>query len=210
MKNLKRRSKVKILKNAELSNTSTKKVIKKLEENLGVDLYSRKKQIDDMVMAYVNSMESDDEDELVMDEKKRDTEEEEDEKEPEEEEKSADDSDDDNWGKPTRKKRKVEEKKKKGTAKPKKEKKKSGGTGKGSGYTRAYKLSPALSELMGAEEMPRHEVVKRMWALIKERNLYDPNNKRFVICDKDMHKVIGIQRFRAFGMMKYLKTHFLD
>lgn len=80
----------------------------------------------------------------------------------------------------------------------------------GSGYTRAYKLSPQLAHLMGKDSMARHEVVKKMWALIKERNLYDPNNKQFAICDEDLMKVIGVKRFRTFGMMKYLKSHFKD
>lgn len=62
---------------------------------------------------------------------------------------------------------------------------------------------------MGAEEMPRHAVVKRIWAIVKEKQLYDPNNKQFAICDDALYKVIGKQRFRVFGMMKYLKTHFI-
>lgn len=82
--------------------------------------------------------------------------------------------------------------------------------GKGSGYTRAYKLSPALAELMGETELPRHEVVKRVWAIIKEKQLFDPNNRQFAICDKALFKVIGTQRFHTFGMMKYLKNHFID
>lgn len=58
--------------------------------------------------------------------------------------------------------------------------------------------------------MPRHAVVKKMWEIIKERNLYDPKNKQFAICDKDLLPVMGIKRFRTFGMLKYLKTHFRD
>lgn len=42
------------------------------------------------------------------------------------------------------------------------------------GFTRPYKLSPELSSLMGKKEMPRHEVVKKVWSIIKEKNLYDP------------------------------------
>ncbi|CAG4973382.1 unnamed protein product [Colias eurytheme] len=111
-----------------------------------------------------------------------------------------------------------EEEKKKPAAKKGKKKKGSdvkkkaaaGGRGKGGGYTRACKLSPALAELMGQEQMPRHEVVKRVWAIVKEKNLYDPNNKQFAICDDALFKVIGTKRFRTFGMMKYLKAHFLD
>lgn len=89
--------------------------------------------------------------------------------------------------------------------------KKSGGGGGGRGFTRPLKLSPELSKLMGgAESLPRHEVVKKVWAIIKERNLYDPKNKQFAICDSDLQKVIGVKRFRTFGMMKYLQPHFTN
>merc|ERR1712137_288560 len=79
-----------------------------------------------------------------------------------------------------------------------------------SGYVKAVKLSPALSDIVGSESMPRHEVVKKMWSIIKERNLYDPKNKQFALCDDQLQKVFGVKRFRTFGMMKYLKSHFTD
>lgn len=44
--------------------------------------------------------------------------------------------------------------------------------GANSGYTKSITLSPELASLMGTEALPRHEVVKKMWAIIKERNLY--------------------------------------
>lgn len=47
-----------------------------------------------------------------------------------------------------------------------------GGKGKGGGYTRAITLSPELAAIVGAEQMARHEVVKKVWSIIKERNLY--------------------------------------
>lgn len=84
-----------------------------------------------------------------------------------------------------------------------------GGGGKGKGFTRPLQLSPELASLMGCETLPRHEVVKKVWALIKERNLYDPKNKQFAICDAELQKVIGVKRFRTFGMMKYLQPHFI-
>jgi upstream activation factor subunit UAF30 len=37
---------------------------------------------------------------------------------------------------------------------------------------KAVKLSPELSDIIGTESMPRPEVVKKMWSIIKERNLY--------------------------------------
>ena len=39
--------------------------------------------------------------------------------------------------------------------------------------------------------MPRHEVVKKLWQVIKERNLQDPANKQFAICDDQLLKVFG-------------------
>lgn len=51
-------------------------------------------------------------------------------------------------------------------------KKGGGGKGKGGGYTRAITLSPELAAIVGAEQMARHEVVKKVWSIIKERNLY--------------------------------------
>lgn len=80
----------------------------------------------------------------------------------------------------------------------------------GSGYTKTLQLSPELASLMGTEQMARHEVVKKIWGIIKEKNLYDPKNKQYAICDDALLKVIGTKRFRTFGMMKYLKNHFIS
>jgi len=88
--------------------------------------------------------------------------------------------------------------------------KKTGAKRANSGYTKSITLSPELASLMGTEALPRHEVVKKMWAIIKERNLYDPSNKQYAICDDDLMKVIGVKRFRTFGMMKFLKNHFIS
>ncbi|XP_046383758.1 upstream activation factor subunit spp27 [Ischnura elegans] len=87
---------------------------------------------------------------------------------------------------------------------------KRGGGGGGGAYTRAYNLTPELAALVGSEAMARHEVVKKIWAIIKGRNLFDPKNKQFAICDDELLKVFGVKRFRTFGMMKYLKNHFVD
>lgn len=116
---------------------------------------------------------------------------------------SSDDDKSDNDSDGGRKKRKTAAKKSKaaGTNKPK---------GKGNGFTRPYKLSSDLAAVVGADALPRHEVVKKVWEIIKSRNLYDPKNKQFAICDAELQKVMGVKRFRTFGMLKYLKNHFLD
>lgn len=191
-----------ILENSDLEKTTAKVVRLQLEQKLKVDFSSRKKELDKLIMEAVNAMqsaessESDPESEPEVKKKKR----------------KADDSDEEDY-RPTKKVSKPAKKKRGGSSddgsdedwKETKTKKK----GKGTGFTRPYKLSPELSELMGAKELPRHEVVKKVWKIIKEKNLYDPKNKQFAICDEQLEKVIGVKRFRTFGMMKYLMPHFI-
>ncbi|KRY45574.1 Upstream activation factor subunit spp27 [Trichinella britovi] len=80
-------------------------------------------------------------------------------------------------------------------------------------------LSPALTNLLGAQKMRRSELVRRMWEIIKERNLLenfesmnfqDPTNRAFVICDTQFEDIFKCKRFKAFTMMKYLKFHVSD
>jgi len=132
--------------------------------------------------------------------------------------KAKDDSDEEEYSpkKPAAKKAAKGKKRKGGNesdedwGKKKKKPKAAGGPRKQTAFTKSFKLSEELSELMGAEVMPRHEVVKKMWAYIKENSLQDPAQKQFAICDAPLLKVIGVERFKTFGMMKYLKTHFIS
>lgn len=246
-----------ILKDADLTSMSAKKVRQQIEEKLDVDLTDRKKEIDDLVMDCLQEKQdsgkkkkasskaaSESEDGEEDEEEGSEEEEEEEEKKPakrgppkkaankrkkgssdEEESASDEDASDEEYSpkkaKRTPKKAGKAGKKKKGKDdsdsdsdwgknKSKASGKKGGGGGKGSGYTRAITLSDELAALVGAKQMARHEVVKKVWSIIKERKLYDPKNKQFAICDDELYKVIGVKRFRTFGMMKYLKDHFVD
>merc|ERR1712080_44775 len=81
---------------------------------------------------------------------------------------------------------------------------------KGSGLTKPMKLSTELSAIVGTkkeERLSRPEVVKKLWAYIKEKNLQDADNKQFFTPDKTMQPVFGKDKVRAFGMAKYLKGH---
>lgn len=77
-------------------------------------------------------------------------------------------------------------------------------------YSRKCVLSPELAAVMGEDQMARHDVVKRMWGIFRERELFDPSNKQFGICDSQLLKVFGKKRVQLFGMMKYLKSHIKD
>ncbi|EDV96473.1 upstream activation factor subunit spp27 [Drosophila grimshawi] len=237
-----------VLKDADLSTISAKRVREQVESKLNCSLLSRKKEFDKIVMEVINEQQEDDDDDDEEDDGKDPDAEPADDSEPSEEEEAASSSEEEKQTqtkkKPAPKKRpqptkhKQSKKKRKslnaddsGTesdagsdsdyevvkkpAPKKKAAKSGGGSGSGgtprksTGFTRAYNLSPELSALMGADSLPRHEVVKKVWAIIKERDLYDPKNKQFAICDDELMKVMKIKRFRTFGMLKHLKPHFL-
>ncbi|XP_071528742.1 uncharacterized protein [Panulirus ornatus] len=206
-----------ILKVADLDTISAKKVRQQLEERLGVDLLSRKKEIDALIMADVEDQANSQSDEEVSEEEvpkgKEDSE-----SEPESEGKGGDDDDYEPGAKKAARKPKAAKRRKADDdddsgeewGKRKKSRKASGGRGKKSAFTKSFKLSPELADVVGSDVMPRHEVVKKLWAVIKERELQDPENKQYAICDDQLFKVIGVKRFRTFGMMKHLKDHFLE
>merc|ERR1712203_626197 len=81
---------------------------------------------------------------------------------------------------------------------------------KATGLTKPMTLSPELAAIVGAkkdEKLARSEVVKRLWAYLKEKNLQDPENKQWFTPDKLMAPVFGTEKIKAFGMSKYLKEH---
>jgi len=163
-----------ILREADLTTITAKKVREQLQEESGEDMSGRKKEIDGIVMELINEPPP-----ASAKNGKRPAAEEEEEEE--------------------------EEVKSKKKAKPSPA---TTGGGGGTGFTRTLTLSPELARVMGQERMARHEVVKQMWKIIKEKNLYDPKNKQFAVCNEELLPVFGVKRFRTFGMMKYLKNHF--
>eukprot|EP00250_Pteridium_aquilinum_P004680 c14883_g1_i1 orf=519-1583(-) len=101
------------------------------------------------------------------------------------------------------------------TKRPKVEKReapeKEGGKAKGGGFTAPLPLSEALVEFFGTgeSELSRSEVVKRMWAYIKENKLQDPADKRQILCDSKLKELFGCETFTGFIMTKHLSPHFL-
>merc|ERR1711963_166561 len=76
-----------------------------------------------------------------------------------------------------------------------------------SGFSKAHKLSEDLEAVVGTDKASRGEVIKLLWAYIKDNDLQDPKNKQWAICDDKLEKVIGEKKFKCFGMAKYLKEH---
>lgn len=80
---------------------------------------------------------------------------------------------------------------------------------KNAGNGKLAKLTPELAKIVGRKSMPRTMVMKKIWSIIKNQNLLDPTNRQYAICNDELMTIIGVKRFRTFGMMKYLKQHFL-
>jgi upstream activation factor subunit UAF30 len=74
-------------------------------------------------------------------------------------------------------------------------------------FSRPYSLSPEMALVCEGTQMPRHEVVKRLWKYIKSHNLQDPNNKINILCDENLKKVFGVDRISGFGMNKVIGQH---
>lgn len=76
------------------------------------------------------------------------------------------------------------------------------------GLNAPQSLSPQLQSLLGGPaEMPRTEVVKKLWVLIRERGLQDPNNKRTILNDESFRQVFGCDQMDMFRMNKLLSNH---
>lgn len=69
-------------------------------------------------------------------------------------------------------------------------------------------ISADLAAVVGNGPMPRSEVVKKLWAYIKEKNLQDPNNKRNINADENLKKVFdGKETVNMFEMTKLVNAH---
>lgn len=65
-------------------------------------------------------------------------------------------------------------------------------------------LSQPLSDLLGETELSRPQTVKRIWAYVKARDLQDPKDKRWLLCDDAMRGVFKSEKVHMFTMNKIL------
>ncbi|HMB25798.1 MAG TPA: SWIB/MDM2 domain-containing protein [Patescibacteria group bacterium] len=73
------------------------------------------------------------------------------------------------------------------------------------------KLTPELEEVVGKGPMPRFEVVKKIWAYIKENDLQNPENKRNILADDKLKELFGGKdEVTMFEMTKLVNKHMSD
>ena len=67
--------------------------------------------------------------------------------------------------------------------------------------------SAELAAGVGAEPLPRGEVVSKVWAYIKEHGLQNPENRREILADGKLEAVFGAKKASMFEMNKHLARH---
>jgi len=95
------------------------------------------------------------------------------------------------------------------TKKQKKKKGDGGAKGGGGGGLAAQKeISAELAAFLGkGDKMARTDIVKELWAYIRENDLQNPDNKREILLDDRMKAVFGCDNFTMFTMNKYIGAH---
>lgn len=83
-------------------------------------------------------------------------------------------------------------------------------TKRGGAFNKELLLSDSLAELVGSHSLSRPQVVKHIWAYVKERNLQDSNDRRYILCDDKLREVFHTDRLHMFTMNKILVNHLRD
>jgi chromatin remodeling complex protein RSC6 len=69
------------------------------------------------------------------------------------------------------------------------------------------KPSKELAAVVGADPLPRGEVVSKVWAYIKKHDLQNPENRREILADDKLEAVFGKKKVTMFEMNKHLAQH---
>ncbi|EYU44365.1 hypothetical protein MIMGU_mgv1a025674mg [Erythranthe guttata] len=82
---------------------------------------------------------------------------------------------------------------------------------RGAAFLVPLKLSDALVKFLGTgeSELPRSNVVKRIWDYIKLNNLQDPSDKRQILCDEKLKELFNVDTFHGFTVAKLLTAHII-
>jgi chromatin remodeling complex protein RSC6 len=68
------------------------------------------------------------------------------------------------------------------------------------GITAPVTPSPELAEIVGKNDLPRSEVVSKVWAYIKKHDLQDAKDRRQINADDKLAKVFGKNSSDMFEM----------
>lgn len=80
---------------------------------------------------------------------------------------------------------------------------------KESALNKKVKVSPELAKFVGANEISRADVTKKLWEYIKSNNLQDPKDKRTINPDATLAPLIGSAPINMMKMTSALNKHFV-
>ena len=75
------------------------------------------------------------------------------------------------------------------------------------GITAPVTPSPELADIVGKADLPRSEVVKKVWDYIKKNDLQDAKDRRQINGDDKLQKIFGKKSVSMFEMNKHLSAH---
>jgi chromatin remodeling complex protein RSC6 len=75
------------------------------------------------------------------------------------------------------------------------------------GITAPVTPSAELAEIVGKKDLPRSEVVKKVWEYIKKHDLQDAKDRRQINADDRLEKIFGKKSATMFEMNKHLAGH---
>jgi upstream activation factor subunit UAF30 len=104
-------------------------------------------------------------------------------------------------------------KKRKAAASKKSSKKSDGGAKKKrkAGTQPPYRLSEALQQVVHEAVLPRPQVVKKIWEYIRSHGLQNPQDKREILCDEKLKRVMGgKQSVTMFNMNTHISAHLIE
>lgn len=78
---------------------------------------------------------------------------------------------------------------------------------KGSGFTKELEISSELAAIVGKGPMSRPQITKKLWAYIKKNGLQKENDKRIIVPDSKLAKVIGSKPINMMALAGKLSAH---
>ncbi len=108
----------------------------------------------------------------------------------------------------TKKAKKAAPKKATKKAAPKKAAKKKSARKPNAAFMKPVTPSSALAAVVGANAIPRTEIVKKIWVHIKKNGLQDPKNKRMINADAKLAGIFGGKKqISMFELAKVVSKH---
>lgn len=71
----------------------------------------------------------------------------------------------------------------------------------------SYSLSPELQAIVGAAKMTRPQVVQKLWVYIKAHKCQDTKNRRLIVPDAKLSKVLGSKPVDMLKIAGLLSKH---